>query len=870
MRTVSQKEFEVSCTDQKPEAVLTLEPSSSVSLHAPTGTVEFHVVGTSFDNTYSVQLNTGRRTSTAKLSDAENLSKLKNGIYQISASYGGDAIYGSFQTETVSILVGEDAIYPVLFNQNGERTDTFCYGDSLTLKFYQYSNSSYGYTSETYLNLMTENYGISDLKLKDLPGNYTKTVSAGGKTYTYSYTLKKRPVEIGISDVATLYAGDVEGKLPKPVLLSELVEGDTLDQLVNITYMNAMQSKEIVIDNSTGPGNYYAKLRPCMTNQNKTAYYDLKLYSATFPINSKLYDLTFKSTPLNGNEAGAIHMTLPENKTLTNGTLKYESGTSVKLTAAPYSGYLLDHWVINSKEYTTDTVSFIMSPQGYNVEIFFKKDTRPVKQGSVIVDETFLNDGSIIYPNDYNSDKSYAVGKEFTFTAVDTDNSVFDYWNEVIGNKTYTIHEKEISVTVSETPVILYPVFKGAPCKITLSDGISAEYETINEQEELVTYSVTSGMTVPKGTMLTLKALNADTLDHYSWYVNGNKQAENKNSITWTVTGDTNIELSLFTVQMDGHSLTLNGPITLNFYVDINGYDNKALTAKMTSTHYDSKQQQDVITDLGTFEAQDGAPCKYNSGFDEYRFSVPLAAAMINDKITMEVYLEGNNQPILTNIYSVAEYANSKIAASSNKDLVNTMIALLDYGTQAQKYFDYNNIEGKYANETLTAEQIASARDGITAYTAIMEQTNAIDKSAVNSALAENNIALTYTGSSLLLDSGVKLRYYFKPTTSTVEDALTAYSNSMHFTNKRVNAVTGIDGNEIFIETEQLPAALLTDSNSYSLSFGDAVVIDNATISSYFKSIYVKGDSNAKRVQLKSVNEALYYFAENSKIYFNK
>ncbi|MBR4627847.1 MAG: FG-GAP repeat protein [Ruminococcus sp.] len=870
MRSVKQNSYSVSCKGNKPEAVLSLVPSNTACLIAPTGTVEFTVQSASFENTYSVPLNASRRTSTAKLSDAADLKDLPNGIYQISAYYGGDNVYGSFQTEAVSVLVGNDAVYPVLFDQNGNRTETFFYGDKLTLKFYKYTKNADGVTSEQYMDTLTAQYGVKDQFLNSKPDTYTKNITADGKNYSYSYTLKKRPIEIGISDPGALFAGDVEGKLPEAVVISGLVEGDKLEEIATLVFKNGTDSSEITIDNRTAPGNYYAKLKPSQAEGNKTEYYDLQLYSEMISIYARLYDLNIICEKVDDQSAGGVRLTAPESISLETDTLRYESGTLVKLNANPYAGYVFDHWTVNGKTETSASTSFIMSPKAQEVHAFFAKDTSPSALGSVIVDETFMADGKIVYPNDFDSEKTYPVGKEFTFSAKDTSDSVFDYWSKVVGSKTYLISTRDITVAVTDTPVILYPVFKGAPCTITLGSGISAEYEAVNAQEESVKYTVTSGNTVPKGSELTISApAGAD----YSWYINGVKQTTVQNTMSLIVSGDTNIEWKYSgpcTAQMDGHSLSLDGPITLNFYVDIKDYDNKALTAKIFSTHYDSTQKKEITTEIGTFAALDGAPCKYNTGFDEYRFSVPLAAAMINDRITMNVYTKGDTEPVLTDVYSVAEYANGKIASSSNKKLVNAMISLLDYGTQAQKYFDYNNIEANYANKSLTAEQIAAARTGITAYTTKMDNTDIIDRAAVNKILADNNIALTYTGSSLQLDSGVKLRYYFKPNSGTADAALAAYGNSIRFTDSSISASTGIEGNEIFIETDQLPAALLTSDNSYSLNIGNTVIIDGATINSYFKSIYVKDDSSAKRVQLKRVNESLYYYAESAKLYFGK
>ena len=542
MRSVHEDAFEVSCDEKTPEAVFTLASSSAVCNIAPTGTVEFTIKGSLFEKTYSVPLVSERRKSTATLSDSDDLTELEDGIYQISASYKGDSIYGSYRSSAKNLIVGEDAVFPVLFNENGERTDTFCYGDSMTVKFYRYTKQEDGSTAEELMSDMTEQYGISGQKLTDKPGTYTKTITADETDYSYSYTLKKRPVEIGVSEPGDLYAGEIGDQLPQAVLLSELAEGDTLDELVTLTFMNGTRTKNVIINNYTLPGSYYANLTPITKEPNKTDYYDLKLYGTTFTIFSKLYDLNIAAELCEEKDAGEIRMTIPETLTLTTRTLRYESGTAVKLTAVPYSGYRFDHWTVNDEEYTADTINFNMYSQTYDVKAYFVKDNSPVKTGSVTVDETFLMDGTVQYPEEFDNSKTYPVGKELTFTAADSENAVFAYWNIVSERKSYNSYDKEISITVSETPVYLYPVFQGAPCTVTLSEGIIAEYEAMNIQEETVMNRVTSGNTVPKGTELTLTAPDTDKPEEYAWFINGEQQQDNQTARTLVISGDVTIE----------------------------------------------------------------------------------------------------------------------------------------------------------------------------------------------------------------------------------------------------------------------------------------------------------------------------------------
>ena len=135
-----------------------------------------------------------------------------------------------------------------------------------------------------------------------------------------------------------------------------------------------------------------------------------------------------------------------------------------------------------------------------------------------------------------------AVGTAFTFTAKDDGERVFDRWVKVVGSYSFDETDHSITVTVSETPVILYPVFKGAPYTVALGDEFTAKYEYVNAQEETVSANLVSGGVVSAGTEVTVALKDGITLsDGDRILLNGEEITLTNGAYTFTVSKNTEI-----------------------------------------------------------------------------------------------------------------------------------------------------------------------------------------------------------------------------------------------------------------------------------------------------------------------------------------
>ena len=466
MRSVNADAFTATSVGNKPVAQITFAPVDAECFLAPSGKVKFIIEGDQTLVTYDADLVEGaNKTATATLpADAKDLT---TGNYKVSVSYAGDTVFGSFTSDEKDLFIGDStAIYPVITNANGKRTNTFTYGDVMKIDFYKYSKDGSGNTIAEKLTDNTNAGGYSVIVNK-APGEYKDqsiTVnlgSEGDKTFTYDYIVTKRPLAIGINDTE-LHVGDVEGNVPVPELKEgyELVDGDSLDDIVSLVFMTAANGSAMTLNNSTPVGDYFAKL--VATGNVKAGYYDMNLDSKQIKVLPKVYPVNFVTEKCEGNQAGSISMTSPETvRNIRNETRSYQNGAALKLTANAFLGYKFDHWEITESGKTNPTIktdktlTWNIKPVETTVKVCFA-----AYRVKVTVDYSLSEGGEVRLPDGFVNGAECAVGKELTFTAVENDAYEPDHWIRLENKKSNYVDGAVLTITVPETDVTLYPVFK--------------------------------------------------------------------------------------------------------------------------------------------------------------------------------------------------------------------------------------------------------------------------------------------------------------------------------------------------------------------------------------------------------------------------
>ena len=208
------------------------------------------------------------------------------------------------------------------------------------------------------------------------------------------------------------------------------------------------------------------------------------------------------------------------------------------------------------------------------------------------------------------------------------------------------------------------------------------------------------------------------------------------------------VERSLFT----GHSISLNGDVDVNFYLDLteDQIDDGVVVnyewAKGTASY--TVSASDFVSGRG------------------FKTLAKLPAAEMSYAVTATVVIGGVEQAE-TNTYSVRDYALATIAdPNSSEELVTLMKTMLNYGAKAQDVFDrtdvvYANAGVDYTQGTVTAAMIDNAIN-----TANGVQT----ASNLNDVAAE--IGAKYYTSSIVFLYECTLRHYFTPNGSALDASL--------------------------------------------------------------------------------------------------
>ncbi len=242
--------------------------------------------------------------------------------------------------------------------------------------------------------------------------------------------------------------------------------------------------------------------------------------------------------------------------------------------------------------------------------------------------------------------------------------------------------------------------------------------------------------TPEKASVNKANTFNQDAPEGYQWVASG----EGKQTLAKIV--------DLFTA----HSITLDGNIKLNFYINPEYADFENATSAYVKFSWDDEYTAEV-------DLKNMVP-----GEDGYRASVELVAAQMANVVHAEVYL--NNAKIGEDDYTVREYAEELYNHPEQYDKKNkpeelrTLAkALLNYGATAQTVFAEDLIDDP--------EELANATVGYNGYEAVTaEQIGAkIQGTASNMDRVAAQLGGKFYTSSVIYLNKNTLRLYFTPKT---------------------------------------------------------------------------------------------------------
>lgn len=271
--------------------------------------------------------------------------------------------------------------------------------------------------------------------------------------------------------------------------------------------------------------------------------------------------------------------------------------------------------------------------------------------------------------------------------------------------------------------------------------------------------------------------------------------------------------------KLAGHSISLDGNIGVNFYMELDEsvIENKEAYMQFTLPNGDTQN-----VNIGEAKTETVDEKQY------YVFSCNVAPKEITDIITAQIITSDSRKGTVYE-YSVMDYADCILLNSDNYDdkTVKLVHEMLYYGETARLYFSSSIIGSDSDLDKVTAETLKKFEKQIS---------------------GELPDGITYYGSSLLLESNTTVRHYFKAAkgTDVKEYGFSGYKDGYHYTD-----ITGIPAGMLGTPQEK-------KIDDWSISYSPMSYVYSVLNSDY-------ADEN-----LKNLCKALYLYEQAAEAYQNK
>ena len=262
----------------------------------------------------------------------------------------------------------------------------------------------------------------------------------------------------------------------------------------------------------------------------------------------------------------------------------------------------------------------------------------------------------------------------------------------------------------------------------------------------------------------------------------------------WVASGEGKQTLAKIVKLFTAHSITLNGDIELNFYINPEYANFDDASSAYVKFSWDDEYTAEV-------DLKNMVP-----GDDGYKASVKLVAAQMANAVHAEVYL--NDEKIGEENYTVREYAEElynhpeKYDSVKDDELKALAQALLNYGATAQIVFndDLNVHPADLANANLD-ENDKEAYKSVNA----AQIGNAIPEQASNMEEIGTKLGGKFYTSSVIYLNQNKLRLYFTP--NTYPEGTLPYGDKYKI----------VEGYYYYVESEAIPAAKLDQQQHFEV-----------------------------------------------------
>ena len=286
-----------------------------------------------------------------------------------------------------------------------------------------------------------------------------------------------------------------------------------------------------------------------------------------------------------------------------------------------------------------------------------------------------------------------------------------------------------------------------------------------------------------------------------------------------------------------GHSITLDGSIGVNFYVELTDELLASENAEMVFTAPNGSKTDTQTLLVKDVIADDSNKVVIGSK-TYYKFKCSISAKDMASTMTAQL-IDGESKGT-EYTYSVKDYADYLLAHTEVKQYEKAaplVKAMLNYGAASQTYF---GIEGTAANASLTDEEKALG-----------------EASDLDTFELDNNVALpegvTFEGATLSLKSETTLSLYFK-----------GLAEGTKFTCDGKTVETAKNGEYVVARIRGIKASEL--ENSFTVKFGESSETYNVTYNVMTYCYNVLNDSTVDD-NLQNVCKALYKYTQAAKTY---
>ena len=506
---------------------------ASVRLHsvnanhssAPTGSVTFTITGTDYASSKTVSLATSNTTLPLDdldryYSQAEwSFAGLKEGVYKVSAHYGGGRVFKDLTSESRIVIVGAGEAYDLqLLTAQDAPVTSFAYGDVISPALTTIKKGDGGEAEQFPISegVSFQLGGKAFIPgAQTLPiGSYTIEAYYQGPTESeatlvaqQSFVVTQRKAVVVAISQSNVSAAQVSSTPPK-LSFTNLVGGDAENLKLSYRVTNSAEN-EITLSNGTDPGNY--TVTPCVgseTNMEIYQNYSFHVIPGTYTIIGLTYELRAIAQAYTDGAGtrtvGAVGISDAEGS-----SSNYTSGTPVLLYASPNAGYEVDKWVVQYAGGKASTMQegsnyFRLTTSSQAVEITVSFKPLSLNLHTAISPSA----GGEITCNDVNfaSGATVFTGGEFSFTATAAPGYHFKQWQ--VGSSNGTSYPNGIAnpdgsstldITIGTVSMTVYAVFERDSYTLSLEGDIQAHY---NRQSEVI--EVPDGTAVAGDTVLTI------------------------------------------------------------------------------------------------------------------------------------------------------------------------------------------------------------------------------------------------------------------------------------------------------------------------------------------------------------------------------